>query len=186
MSVKSIVRAGVFAALIAVVTIMFRYVQPFLVPFSLQPVVVMLAGCLLAPAEALLALTIYILIGLMGVPVFSSPPYAGIAYLLKPSFGFLIGFIPAAGLMSWFLRHRRRNFGMLLTVCVGGIVVYYLVGLPYLYAVLTYYLHQPAGLLKVLEIGLLPFIGFDLLKAVLAAWLAREISRRLQPDQIES
>jgi biotin transport system substrate-specific component len=60
-------------------------------------------------------------------------------------------------------------------------MVYYLIGLPYLYITLVYYLHQPASLLRVIEIGLLPFIGFDLLKAVLAAWLAREISRRLQP-----
>lgn len=181
MSVKSIVRSGTFAALIAVVTIIFRYVQPFLVPFSLQPVVVMLAGCLLAPAEAMLAITVYLLVGLMGIPVFSSPPFAGVAYILKPSFGFLLGFIPAAGIMSWLLKGRRRTLGWLVTVCLAGIIVYYLIGLPYLYITLVFYLHQPASLLRVLEIGLLPFIGFDLLKAVLAAWLAREISRRLQP-----
>jgi len=159
---------------------MFRYVQPFLVPFSLQPVIVMLAGCLLAPAEAVLALTIYILLGLMGIPVFASPPYAGVAYLLKPSFGFLLGFIPAAGLMSLFMQRRPHTLGMLAAACLGGMVVYYLIGLPYLYVVLTYYLHQPTGLLRVLQIGLLPFIGFDLLKVALAAWLAREISRRLE------
>lgn len=180
MSVKSVVRAGVFAALIAVVTILFRYVQPFLVPFSLQPVVVLLAGCLLRPAEAMLAVTVYILLGLIGVPVFASPPYAGIAYVLKPSFGFLLGFIPAAGIMSILLKKLRPTLIVLLAVCLVGIVIYYLIGLPYLYLALAYYLHQPADLIKILQIGLLPFIGFDLLKAALAAWLAREIKRRLQ------
>lgn len=180
MSIKSLVRAGCFAALIAAVTIIFRYVQPFLVPFSLQPVVVMLAGCLLTPAEAMLTMVVYILLGLIGVPVFASPPFAGFAYLLKPSFGFLLGFIPAAGLMSWFLKGRMRTLGNLLAACLGGVLVYYLVGLPYLYMVLAFYLHQPADLMKVLEIGLLPFIIFDLLKVLLAAWIAREIERRLQ------
>lgn len=183
MEVRSITRAGAFAALITVVTVAFRFVQPFLVPFSLQPVMVMLAGCLLTPAEAALALTVYLLLGLMGFPVFASPPFGGLAYVFKPSFGFLLGFLPASWLMSLYLSRGRYTVGRLLIACGMGMVVYYAIGLPYLYLVLKFYLHQSAGLWQVLKIGLLPFIGLDVLKAVLAAWLASRLRPILMPGE---
>jgi biotin transport system substrate-specific component len=62
---------------------------------------------------------------------------------------------------------------------VAGVVVYDLIGVPYLYVILTFYLGRTVSLGQLLAIGLTPFIVLDLVKAVAAAALARAVYRRL-------
>lgn len=60
-----------------------------------------------------------------------------------------------------------------------GVMVYYIIGLPYMYLILKFYLGNTLGIMQVLKIGLVPFITFDLIKIVFASILAVELSRRL-------
>ena len=62
---------------------------------------------------------------------------------------------------------------------VVGVVVIYLIGLPYLYVILNFYLGQAVSVVKVLYIGFIPFIVLDLVKAAVAAIMARALYRRL-------
>ena len=55
-----------------------------------------LAGGVLNRRAAVLSILAYILLGLVGIPVFASPPYGGPGYFLLPTFGFLLGFILTA------------------------------------------------------------------------------------------
>mgnify|MGYP001011267688 FL=1 len=60
-----------------------------------------------------------------------------------------------------------------------GIIIYYAIGLPYMYLILNFYLKNSINILKVIQIGFIPFITLDLAKVVAAALLARKLSTRL-------
>lgn len=177
-STQELVRAAMFAALMCVLTILVRIFQPLVVlPFSLQPLVMLLAACLLSPRAAFLSMLAYLGLGLIGIPVFSMPPYAGPAYVLMPSFGFILAFPVAAWLQSRLI--KRMDWLNFLASGLAAIVVMYLIGLPYMYLIMNLYLGHTIDVLKIIELYCLPFLGFDLMKVILAAWLGLEISRRL-------
>jgi len=177
-STNELVLASMFTAVMCTLTILVRIFQPvILIPFSLQPLVMLLAACLLSPPAAFLSMLAYLFLGLLGLPVFSVPPYGGPAYVFIPSFGFLLGFPPAAWLQSRLI--RRNNFANFVLAGLAGIAVYYAVGLPYIYLIMKFYLGNTLNILQVIKIGFIPFIGFDLLKLILASLLAVELSRRL-------
>lgn len=177
-STRELVLAALFTAIISVLSIMVRSLQPVVVvPFSLQPLVVMLAACFLSPRAAFLSMLAYLLLGLIGMPVFSKPPFGGLAYILYPSFGFLISYPFAAWIQSKLI--KKSNLLNFLLAGLVGVGVIYIFGLPYLYLILNFYLGQSIDIIGILKIGFFPFVIFDLLKVVLASILAGEICRRL-------
>lgn len=187
LSPRDMALAALFAALAAVAAMLSRFFITPYVPFSLVPFVVMLAGGLLGARVAALSMLVYMLLGLAGLPVFETAPFGGPAYLLKPTFGFLLGFIGGAW-VTGALAPKQKDPGVarLFLAMAAGLAVIYLIGLPYLYVILNFYLGQTFSALQVLKIGFFPFIGFDLLKAVLAAVLARLVYRRLHGFSSES
>jgi len=177
-STQELVLAALFTAVMCVLTILVRVLQPIMViPFSLQPLVLMVAAAVLKPRAAFLSMLAYVLMGLIGIPVFSSPPYGGPAYIFIPSFGFLLAF-PVAAWVESKLILKTSLFNFFLAGLVG-VVVYYLIGLPYLYVILNFYLGKAVDVMGVLKIGFLPFLLFDMLKLAAASFLALEICRRL-------
>lgn len=177
-STQELVRAAMFAALMCVLTILVRIFQPLVVlPFSLQPLVMLLAACLLSPRAAFLSMLAYMGLGLIGIPVFALPPYGGPAYVLMPSFGFVLAFPVAAWLQSRLI--KRINWLNFLTSGLAGVIVMWLIGLTYMYLIMNLYLGHTIDVFRIIELYCLPFLGFDLMKIVLASWLGLEISRRL-------
>jgi biotin transport system substrate-specific component len=126
---------------------------------------------------AFLSMLAYLGLGLIGLPVFSVPPYGGPAYVLLPSFGFLLAFPLAAWVQSWLI--RKNSLTNFILAGMVGVVLYYIIGLPYMYLILNYYLGKTLDVIKLLQIGFLPFIGFDFLKVLLASFIAAQVSRRL-------
>lgn len=178
-SARDITMTAVFAALAVVAAMLIRYAGS-IVPFSLLPFVVMLAGGLLGARLGALSVVVYILLGLIGVPVFASPPFGGPAYVLQPTFGFLLGFTGGAYVIGALLKNKERSgFARYFLSMVVGLTVIYLIGLPYLYAILTFYMGKTVSVSKVLTIGFTPFIALDLVKAAAAAVLAKAVFRRL-------
>ncbi len=178
-SARDITMTAVFAALAVVAAMLVRY-GGSIVPFSLLPFVVMLAGGLLGARLGSLSIIVYILLGLVGIPVFATPPFGGPAYVLKPTFGLLLGFAVSAYVIGALLKNREESgFTRYFLSMVAGIVVYYLIGLPYIYVILNFYLGQAVSVVKVLYIGFVPFIVLDLVKAAAAAVMARALYRRL-------
>ena len=92
--------------------------------FTLQWFFVLLAGLLLGSKRAFLSVSTYLLIGLMGIPVFARG--GGPAYLLRPTFGFLLGFALAAYAMGkiceWMHSSKPGTWVFAATV---GYVIYY-------------------------------------------------------------
>ena len=70
---------------------------------TFQTAVAILAALLLTPWEAFITMAVYLALGLVGLPVFANPAFAGLGYLASPTFGYLIGFMLGAPLGSLFL-----------------------------------------------------------------------------------
>lgn len=178
-STRDITLTALFAALAVVAAVLIRY-GGAIVPFSLLPFVAMLAGGLLGPRLGALSMLVYILLGLAGLPVFAKPPFGGPAYVLQPTFGFLIGFAAAAYVIGILLKERGEAGAVrYLAAMLAGVAVMYLVGLPYLYVILTFFLGNQVPVSKLMAIGFTPFIIPDVVKAVIAAAMARALYRRL-------
>lgn len=128
----------------------------------------------------MLSMIAYILLGLVGIPIFASPPYGGPGYFLVPTFGFLVGFILTAGSVAFCLeRWGNTAAGHMLSI-FSGIAVIYLVGLPYLFIILKFYLGQAIDVSYIIKIGFLPFIGFDLIKATAAAFITYHVRKNMR------
>jgi biotin transport system substrate-specific component len=133
------------------------------VPWTMQPLAVLLVGALLGARRGALALLAYLGEGLSGLPVFANASF-GPAALLGPSGGYLVGFVPAA-FVTGFLAERGwdRRFVTTWAAMFLGSVTLFAFGLAWLSRFL--------GWGGAVAAGLLPFVLGDLLKQVLAALL---------------
>ena len=131
------------------------------VPVTLQTLAVLLAGCLLGGGRGALAVIAYIGEGAAGFPVFSGGR-AGVAHLLGPTGGYLLGFIAAAYLVGLLAeRGALRSWpGTFLTLVLGNVVLY-IPGIVWLGAF--------TGMDAAVKFGLQPFLAGDVLK-IAAGW----------------
>ncbi|GIV84905.1 MAG: biotin transporter BioY [Candidatus Roseilinea sp.] len=131
------------------------------VPITGQTLGVLLVGAALGWRRGALALVAYVLQGAAGLPFFAGGA-SGVARLLGPTGGYLIGFIFAAALTGWLSERGwdRRFWGTLLAMALGNAIIY-AIGVPWL--------AQFVGWPRALEVGLLPFLPGDAIKATLAA-----------------
>ena len=180
LTTRDITLAALFAALAAVAAIIVRIGGPIIVPFSLVPFVVMLAGGILGARLGALSMAVYVLVGLIGVPVFASAPFGGVAYVLKPTFGFLLSFIFMAFVIGKALQgNKKPSFIRYVIALIAGVGVNYLIGLSYMYLILNVYAGKALSVAKLIEIGFAPFIIFDLIKACLAVFVIKAVLERL-------
>lgn len=161
---------GFFAALIAVGAFIKIEipVQPYAMHFTMQWFFVLMAGMLLGRRRAAMSVLVYLMIGLVGVPVFASG--GGPAYLIRPTFGFLLGFLLAAYVMGAMMdRKKRPSFFWTFLTSVAGLAAYYGVGILYFYVISNYVINMPVGWKVVLVNCCLLTIFEDFLLCVLAA-----------------
>lgn len=162
--------AGLVLAGVALVSLLAKvsfFIGP--IPITGQTLGVIAVGAALGARRGAAALTTYMLIGLAGLPVFAGP-VAGPAYVLAPSFGFVIGFIPAAWLAGYVAERAWDRTPVLAFVgFVGASIVPFIIGVPYMALILATVLGQQVTLTGVLEAGILPFIVPGLIKAAAAA-----------------
>lgn len=154
------------------------------VPITGQTAGVIIVGAALGARRGAASMVAYLLAGLAGVPVFAGA-VAGPAYVLMPSFGFVLGFIPAAFLAGWFAeRAWDRTPALAFLGFVAASIVPFLVGVPYMALILGTVLDQPVTFASVMASGVVPFIVPGLIKAgfvallVPAVWaLVRRVDR---------
>jgi biotin transport system substrate-specific component len=176
MNTKNLAMTAVFAALMCLASMALRWVSTALIPFSILPLIVYLAGIILGARYGALAMFVYLILGLLGLPVLASAPFGGLGYVLKPTFGFLIGYIATAYVIG--LIYKPGSLWRAALGVLAGIVVLYLLGITYFYGILTWVLHKDGGIWKVLELGFFPYIIPDLVKAVIAVLIGNEVVRR--------
>lgn len=108
-------------------------------------VFVLMAGFLLGTKLATVSVIVYLSIGLVGVPVFAAG--GGPAYIFRPGFGFLLGFVLAAFVIGTITEKVGKNHkGMFLMASVAGLVTYYTIGAIYFYCINIFYAATPVSL----------------------------------------
>jgi biotin transport system substrate-specific component len=136
----------------------------------------------------MLSQAVYIAVGLLGLPVFSAG--GGFSYVLTPTFGFLLGFIACAGLLSALARRdlamwtgdktrRLRRFARIAAGSLFAVLAMYILGIAYMLLMFNVYLHSPRTLGFVIENAALPFVFIDIAKLSLALPLSAAVMRRL-------
>ena len=171
---RSLVLAALFAALTAVGA--FLKIPLGVSSITLQFLFTALAGILLGSKYGALSQAVYVLLGLMGLPIFTAG--GGPGYVLQPTFGFLLGLIPAAWVVGRLSQHHWRAVPLFLAA-LAGLGVLYLVGIPYMYFILNVYLQKGMDLMAILQAGMFLFLPGDALKLCVTAWLAPALRRRL-------
>lgn len=137
---KEITTCALFAALIMVGAFLKIDIPLplYTMHFTLQWFFVLMAGLLLGRKLATLSVVVYLCVGLIGVPVFAAG--GGPAYVLRPGFGFLLGFVLAAYLMGWLTEKKNTvNVGRMFIATVVGLFAYYAVGAVYFYCIKNFY-----------------------------------------------
>lgn len=169
LNIKEIILVGLFAALM-VVGAKLSIPTPFAVPLTFQLFFAVYAGLLLSTRSAFLSQLIYLIIGLIGVPVFAYG--GGISYVVNPTFGYLVGFLLAAGIISFLIKKTKAtSFVKILGISVLGYVATYLFGNVYLYLIKNLYLAAPITFVKVCVV-MFPYMVKDLILIILAAYTA--------------
>ncbi len=142
------------------------------VALTAQTLVVNLIALLLAPGQAVFSIGIYLLLGLIGLPVFSGG-MGGPAKLFGPSGGYLLSYLLAVALMSW-LKGKKYSFARYSAVTI-------LVGMPVIYFFGSIYMKILTGMdwVGVLTAAVLPFIPLDLFKCFAAALIAKPVQAAL-------
>ncbi len=142
-STQDMVLCGVFTTLIAVGA--FIKVPVPVVPFTLQFLFTMLAGLLLGGRKGALSVGVYILLGLVGLPVFAEG--GGFWYILKPSFGYLLGFMLAAYVTGTVVERKKKLLTRwVIAVNFLGLFIVYAAGMIYYYVICNYVIDTPIAL----------------------------------------
>jgi biotin transport system substrate-specific component len=146
------------------------------VPITGQTFAVLLVGTVLGPLRGALSMALYLVLGVVGLPIFAAGHHGSL--FGYTSGGFVIGFIAAAALVGW-LAQREWDHKVVKTLVsfVAGTVVMYAFGLPWLYAVLSTFpqatlvqVFHTSNLLQATLIGgVVPFLIGDAIKAIVAA-----------------
>ena len=145
---------------------------PGLVPISLATFVIYLAASITDWKVTVISTVLYLLIGMAGVPVFSSYQ-AGAGILLGPTGGYLIGYIPMA-LICGLVFSMTDNPFLKAAGAIAGTIVLYIIG--------TFWLMHATGMAlpAAVTAGMLPFIPGDLIKIVIAVMAGPVIKKRIQ------
>ena len=170
------IRGMVYASLFGAITAAGAYlIIPFpLVPITLQTLFLNLAAALLGGRLGALSQVIYLLLGIIGLPVFAGGK-AGIGVLIGPTGGYLIGFVVASYVIGRLIEMKERA-GFIWMACsmVLGLVVIYLLGITQLSIV------AKLTLKKALTVGVLPFLIGDALKIILATLITIKIRDKIK------
>lgn len=161
--------AALFAALLCVVS---PWAIPIgAVPLTLATLAVYLAGGLLDAKTALTAVGVYLLLGAVGLPVFSGFA-GGLQKLVGPTGGYLIGYLPCAWLTALCVRHFGRKLWSYPLGMVLGTAALYILGTAW------FMVQSGTQLLPALGLCVLPFLPGDAVK-IIAAVIVRSSLRSL-------
>lgn len=171
---RDLVLAGVLAALTAIGAFLKFPLGEMSV--TLQFMFTALAGVLLGAKWGAVSQAAYVILGLVGLPIFTMG--GGIGYVFQPSFGFLLGLIPAAA-VTGALAGKRDKPARVALACAAGLAVLYLVGLPYMGCILNLYMGAGKPISAIIWGGMVVYLPGDALKILAVTVLARPLTRAL-------
>ncbi len=158
-----IVGASLFVAICAHITIPMMPLTP--VPLTVQNMAVVLVGLLLGSRRGLAALMVYLLEGVVGLPVFSPAGPGGIAQLFGFTGGFLLAYPFVAFIAGYIFERGKKTFLRATVAAFSGEILLFVGGLSWLY-ILTH------SLAKAAYLGLYWFVAAEVIKVMFAAAIA--------------
>lgn len=169
LQLREIILASFFTA----ITIVMGFISiplPFSpVPITGQTLALMLSGTLLTPLTAFFSMITYILLGAIGIPIFAGF-HGGLSVLIGPTGGYLLAMPISSLVISLILRSKNNSLiRIILANIFGGILIVYSIGIPQL-AIIT-----GISLNKALLLGLYPYLIGDIIKVLIASYLALKI-----------
>ena len=167
--IKEMTICSLFTALIAIgaflkITIP---IEPVDMHFTLQWLFVLMAGFLLGSRLGTISVGLYLFIGLIGVPIFASG--GGPAYLMRPTFGFLLGFLFAVWIIGFLSKKiKEPTFTKYLIPSIAGLLIYYGCGMIYFYFMNNFVLGVPVSVSLVIVNCFLLTVFPDFLLCILS------------------
>ena len=175
LNVRDMCLIALFAALMAICA--WITIPAGAVPFTLQTFAIFAAVGLLGGRRGTIAVGLYLLLGLVGLPVFSGFG-AGPGTLLGTTGGYIVGFLLSALVMWGLERLWGRNGWRLGTSMVLGLLSCYLMGTIW-FMVAYAQSSGRVGVMAVLSMCVFPYVLPDLVKIALALLITRRVGRRL-------
>lgn len=167
---KRIAYSGMIVALMAVSA--FIKIPLPTVPITFQPLVVMLVPMVFGMSVSFIGMFLYLLLGLIGLPIFAHG--GGIAYVLNPTFGYLAGFV-ISSLAIGYISDKTKNIKGFIVGGLLGLLIIYFLGVCYLFININYIQGKSFSMMTALKIGFFIPIWLDLVKLVVAAFIAGKL-----------
>ncbi|MGN0130882.1 MAG: biotin transporter BioY [Lachnospiraceae bacterium] len=169
---KNLIYCSLFTALIAIGA--FIKIPVPVVPFTLQFLFTTLAGLLLGSKRGTISVVAYMLLGLVGLPIFSEG--GGFWYIFKPSFGYIIGFCVGTfvtGLMAE--KMKEKTVPRYIVANFTGLLIVYAMGMVYYYIICNYVIDTPIALGPLFLYCFVLAVPGDICLCVLAAFLVKRV-----------
>ncbi|WP_368488490.1 biotin transporter BioY [Clostridium sp. BJN0013] len=176
---RNLILVAMFAALTAIGAFI-KIPIPY-VPFTLQYLFCALAAVILGSKLGALSQIVYIVIGLIGIPVFTEG--GGFNYIFKPTFGYLIGFIIAAYVIGKIRENiKELTFIKAIFMLLSGLFFIYLFGVVYLYISYNLYLGKNISFYFAFFYGFVVCIAGDLVLTIFTAYISIKILPALRKN----
>ncbi len=169
---KMLARCAIFVALIAVGA--FIKIPIPVVPFTLQVLFTTLTAYIMGVKWGTATISIYVFMGLIGIPIFTQG--GGFMYVVKPTFGYLIGFILGTFITAFIIeKSKTKSLWTMIWAGLCGLVAVYVVGVIYLCLIKSLYLGQSISVWSCILYGAIVFLPGDIFSVIFAAVLAKKL-----------
>lgn len=172
-SVNDIVMVSLFTALIAICS---QIIIPSpTIPFTLQTLAIFIAGGVLGCKKGTLSIVIYIILGIIGIPVFAQFS-SGLGAILGMTGGYIIGFVFTAFITGLMCEKLGRKFWVLILSMALGLLVCYAFGTAWFIVIYSQKI-ESIGLWSALSMCVFPFLIFDAAKIACAAIIVNRLDK---------
>lgn len=149
---KDITLISIFTALIAIGA--FITIPIPTVPFTMQIVFVVMAGIMLGPKKGAISVAVYVVMGLIGIPIFTQG--GGLGYVVQPTFGYLVAFILSAFVTGLIVsKAKKPSYLNYIIASAAGMAIAYIIGAIYLYCIINFYLGATYTVWTAVLVGIL-------------------------------
>ena len=148
------------------------------VPFTMQFFFSSLSGLVLGARNGALSQLLYLLIGLIGIPVFSNG--GGPQYIFQPTFGYLLGLILAAYTIGKLTYNKVNDSKVIFLANILALGIIYMLGGIYFYIINRFYLKIDISIIEVIKYGVLINFPGDMAKVVVVTITGKKLSKVLR------
>lgn len=174
-SAKEICYVSVSVAIIAACSII-TIPLPVGIPVTLQTFAIFLCVGILGTARATIAVSVYILLGITGFPIFSAFS-SGVGVITGPTGGYLIGFIPSVLISGSLIKIMKEKKRAVFFAMVIGLLSCYFIGTLWFVCFISTFTLQ--GIIYAFSVCVLPFVFPDLAKVALAVFISDKTKKHI-------